>query len=290
MSKKNPYLPEDFYEPELLTLDDDERSRPGCFSANFVTVVFLLLTVAFLVYFGTLLANPYLPINPFPPRTPLPVYVVATIDPNPPTSTPLPTKLADAPRLSTLAPTPTATATMTGTPLPTTTQVLVEPPSVPTNTRVPPTATLIRGSGSGQFIEGVFTPPPPGDPDLYTRAPYPFTVFDDAVTYIENPNGEGCRWASVAGSVTNLGGTPISGFAVHVVGEGIDEISFTGTAMTYGAGGFEVFLSSAPLRGQYTVRLLSQTGTPLSAEFSMQTSPICEENVAIVNFVQNYLY
>jgi hypothetical protein len=249
----DPYRPDDLAVKDLPTGAGGEPvGRPGCLAPGVVAVFFLVLTVLYLVYFGILFVNPYVPINPFPPRTPL----------------------------------PSATSTAS----PTATPVVGELPPLLTAVPPTPTATLISGPGPGQVVEGVFTPPAPGDPSLYTRSPFPFTVYGDAATYIANPNDQECRWASIAGSVTDLGGVPIVGLAVHVVGEGIDEIRFTGTAPTYSLGGYEVFLNGAPLRGQYVVQLLSQTGTPISAEFTVTTSPVCEENVAIVNFVQNFAY
>lgn len=260
--------------------EDDLDARPGC-PANAVTLIFLGLTALFAVYFVILLINPYVPINPFPPRTPLPVILVATPNPNAPLPTVTPTKLPETPRLSTSAPTASLTPTLL--PPATETPVVVVPPTVPTNTPVPsPTM-------SGEIVvQGVFTPPPPGNPAEYTRSPFPFTIYGDSVSYIPNPNGQGCRWASIAGSVTNLQGEPLAGLAVQITGEGLDEIHFTGTALTYGPGGFEIFLNGAPLRGEYVLQLLSQTGAPISGEFPVTTSPLCEENVAIVNFVQNH--
>ncbi len=285
----NPYLPDDLPE-DALTDTDERQQRSGCLSPNAITLIFLVLTGLVIIYVAILLANPYVPINPFPPRTPLPVYVVATADPNRPTDTPPPTKLPETPRLSTAAPTITPTPTATSSPLPTATQIIASPPRLPSATPVLPTPTLISGGGAAAAVEGVFTPPPSGDPAQYTPSAFPFTVYEDAVTYIANPNDQGCRWASIAGSATDLEGQPISGLAVHVVGEGIDEIRFTGTALTYGPGGFEIFLNGAPLQGEYVVQLLSQTGSPISEEFTVETSPVCEENVAIVNFVQNHAY
>jgi hypothetical protein len=287
----NPYLPDD-YEPADTPADIQPESagRPGCLRPDRITVVFLILTGVFLVYFVTLLVDPYLPINPFPPRTPLPIYVVATADPNRPTNTPMPTKVPETPRLNTIMPTATPLPQATRTPPPTDTPVIMAPPSFPTATRIPPTPTLIRGAEQSSGITGILTPPPPVDPAQVTRSPFPFTADYDMAAAIANPNDQGCRWASIAGTVIDLEGRPVSGLAVHVVGEGIDEIRFTGTALTYGAGGYEIFLNGAPLSGQYVIQLLSQTGAPVSEQFTVETSPRCEENVAIVNFIQNHAY
>lgn len=73
-------------------------------TANLVTAFFLLATVGVIVYVGLLVADPYTPLNPLPPFTPVPIIVTAT--PLPPTVTPIP-------------PTATAEPTATRTPLPT---------------------------------------------------------------------------------------------------------------------------------------------------------------------------
>jgi hypothetical protein len=287
---ENPYLPDDFDQPSQdMPQEVAPAARPGCLTPNGITLAFLILTGLFVVYFVTLLVNPYLPINPFPPRTPLPVYVIATTDPNTPMPSPTVTKVAETPRLNTIVPSATPTLLPpTITPTPTETVIVATPPRLPSPTRVVPTATLVGGATQAPGVAGVYTPPPPVDPAQATRSPFPFTVYGEAVTYIENPNDQGCRWASIAGTAIDLSGEPVAGLAVHVVGEGIDEIRFTGMAPTYGAGGYEIFLNGAPLQGQYVVQLLSQTGAPISDEFAVQTSAACEENVTIVNFVQNH--
>lgn len=289
----DPYRPDD-RPPEQVTAGSqaDKAGRPGCLSPGSISVFFLGLTVLFLIYFALLIVNPYVPINPFPPRTPLPIYIVASADPNVPMVTPTPTKLSETPRFSTLEPTaaPTLPPSPTDAGPASATPIVGDQPRVPTATPITPTPTLVSGPGLGDIITGVFTPPPAGDAASFTRSPFPFTVFGDEVQYIANPNDQACRWASIAGSVTDIDGQPLPGLALHVMGEGIDEIRFTGTALTYGDGGYEVFLNGAPLRSQYVVQLLSQTGTPISAEFTVTTSASCEENVAIVNFVQNFEY
>lgn len=297
---EDPYMPDDPPEsPQLKEPFSGEREADepvGCLlSPNTVTAILLFLTALFVVYFVILMVNPYVPINPFPPRTPFPEIVVATLDPNVPTATPTATKLPNTPGLNTLAPTvPTETPTVlvfTDTPIlsPTVTQVLVAPPSTTTSTAIPqPTLTLIGDPGEGVEGQQVFTPPPPGNPAQFTRSPFPFTVYDDAVVYVTNPNERGCNWASISGAVTDLAGEPVRGLGIQLTGEGLDEVRFSGTAPTFGDGGYEFFLNGTPVRGLYTVQLLSQTGAPISEEFVVQTSPVCEENVAIVNFVQNH--
>lgn len=287
---ENPYLPDDLDPEELPAEETDSAGRPGCFSPNVMALFFLVLTGLFLVYFFVLLVNPYVPVNLYPPRTPLPIYVVATADPDGPTIVPTATKLAGTVYFSTVAPSTTSTLAVTAAPLTSDTPVVVAPPRVATATVLPPSPTFISAPDNGDSAVGAFTPPPPVDLAQVTRAPFPFTVNGAGAIYVANPNDQGCRWASIAGTVVDLAGEEVPGLAIHVVGEGIDEIRFTGTALTYGVGGYEVFLNGAPLAGEYVMQLLSQTGAPISAEFSLLTIPTCEENVALVNFVQNHDY
>lgn len=288
---ENPYLPDNVDPADIRPAlpPPSAEQRPGCLSPGAVTVLFLVLTALFLVYFGTLLVNPYLPINPFPPRTPLPIFVVATSDANA-VAQDNATKIPETPRLTTLVPTITPTITATVTPSATATQMVIAPPRLPTATPVAVTATLVGGVAPQTSVETVFTPPAPVDAASVTRSPFPFTLANEVVTYIPNPNDQGCRWASIGGAVVSLNGEAVSGLAVRVVGEGIDEIRFTGTAGAFGPSGYEVFLNGAPLDAQYTVQLLSQTGAPISEAFTVTTSTVCEQNVAVVSFVQNHDY
>jgi len=285
----DPYLPDDV---DPKTLEEARRppgaGRPGCLAPGVITGFFLVLTLAYLAYFGLLLADPYVPINPFPPRTPLPVYVVATADPRGLTPSPSPTKIPEAARLTTLVPTVTPTVTPSLTPTVTATQIVITPPRLATSTLIAPTQTLVGAEPPAQAEGMVITLPPPVNPAEVTRAPFQFTVYGDEASYIANANDQGCRWASIAGAVIGLSGEALVGLAVRVVGEGIDEIRFTGTAPAYGPGGYEVFLNSAPLEAQYVVQLLNQTGAPVSEEFTVITSAECEANVAVVTFVQNH--
>ncbi len=285
---KDPYLPDDVDPEALKAARRTSAGRAGCLTPNAIAGLFLVLTLVYLVYFGVLLANPYLPINPFPPRTPLPVYVVATADPRGLAASPSPTKVPEVARLTTLVPTVTPTVTPSLTPTVTATPPVITPPRLATRTLIPPSPTLIGAASNVPAAGLVITPPPAIDPAAVTRAPFQFTVYGERAAYIRNANDQGCRWASIAGTVIGLNGEALIGMAVRVVGEGIDEIRFTGTAPAYGAGGYEVFLNSAPLEAQYVVQLLNQTGVPVSEAFTVVTSPECEENVAVVTFVQNH--
>jgi hypothetical protein len=127
----------------------------------------------------------------------------------------------------------------------------------------------------------VGTPPPAA-----TALAFPFALVDSGVLYAPNANGRGCNWSSIAGSVTGMKGEALNGYAIEITGDQIEEKVFSGTAQSYGAGGFELFLNGVPQQAQYTVRLFSPTGAPLSDKYPVVTSDQCEQNVAVVNFVQ----
>lgn len=116
---------------------------------------------------------------------------------------------------------------------------------------------------------------------------FPFVMTDAGILYIANANGRGCEWASIAGSVTAADGTPLNGYRVRVTGDNFDETVFTGAALTFGTGGFEMPLGNAPQSATYDVQLFSPQGAPLSDVVVLTTRAECEANVAIINFAQN---
>lgn len=112
---------------------------------------------------------------------------------------------------------------------------------------------------------------------------YPF-VMSDSVLYAPNGNGLECAWGSIAGSITARDGSPLSGYRVRVIGNGLDEVAFSGAALTFGPGGYEMPLGSVPQAQDYTVQLFSPQGAPLSPAYPVATQAECEQNVAVVNF------
>jgi hypothetical protein len=108
----------------------------GCLY-NLLTLLFLVLTVAALLYGVYLFQNPYSTLNPLPPPTSLPIIITATAQP--PTDVPPPTTEAFetlAPVDTTLAtpePTPTVEAQPTATYTPLPPEILTElAPGAPT--------------------------------------------------------------------------------------------------------------------------------------------------------------
>src|SRR5690606_4235891 len=59
---------------------------------------------------------------------------------------------------------------------------------------------------------------PPVPLEAPTPSPYPFKLVDAGVIYMPNGNGEGCNWASIAGTVTGLDGRGLEGYAVQITG------------------------------------------------------------------------
>ncbi len=166
-------------------------------------------------------------------------------------------------------------------------------PIIITTTPLPATATVPPSPGptasftplSPEELGITLEAPPP--PATFTPALFPFTVAEPGVVYVPNANGEGCNWSSIAGSVTDLQGQPLNGYGIRIQGNNREDTVFSGSALTFGPGGFELPLNGVPLAGDYTVQLLSPSGAPVSDEYPVSTRTSCEQNVAIVSFVQN---
>jgi hypothetical protein len=119
-----------------------------------------------------------------------------------------------------------------------------------------------------------------------TDSPYPFIV-PDAVLHVPNGNDLGCNWWSIAGTVADKDGAALNGYRVRVTGDGVNETVFSGTILTFGAGGFELPLIGTPQTAEFSVQLFSPQDAPLSPPVLVTTQADCAANVAIINFVQN---
>lgn len=158
--------------------------------------------------------------------------------------------------------------------------ILVSATFLPPTDAPPPTAT----EPATPAPTATFTPLPPEA--LATRSPFAFAVLNDGAIPAPNGNGEGCNWSSIAGTVTDANGAALDGYRVRIVGEGIDQTVFTGSAQTFGPGGFELFLNGTPQAGSYSVQLLNPDGDALSDEIPVTTQATCEGNVSILSFVE----
>ncbi len=116
-------------------------------------------------------------------------------------------------------------------------------------------------------------------------AAYPFQLDPAGVVYAPNGNGQGCAWSSIAGTVTDAAGAPLAGYGVRVAGPERTDTVYSGSARTFGDGGYELFLNSVPQETAYTVQLLDPQGNPVSEAYPVVTAAACERNVAIVSFV-----
>lgn len=153
-------------------------------------------------------------------------------------------------------------------------------PIVITATFLPPTSTP----------EGTTAPTATFTPVAIDATPAAETTFTFALVpaqpiYAPNANTEGCNWSSIAGTVTNTNGTALDGYRVHISGNGLDETVFSGAALTFGAGGFELFINGTAQEQTFTVQLLDPQREPLSPEYSVTTHAGCDENVAVLSFV-----
>lgn len=251
------------YEPEQpATLEEDRpepprprrrkkrRSGGGGFY-SFLTAVFLLGTVGVVVVTILLINNPLLPFNPLRPAPPQPTPTLFILG-------------GGGGGGSVAPPTPTATSTLPPTQAPQGT------PGVSASLQPTPTGLVIIPGGTA------------------TVSILPFTLQNEAVTYTQNANDEGCRWLSIAGQVFDINGDPLPGLPVEVTGENFQSIEFTGTATQFGPSGYEVLLNTTPIEAEFVVQLLNTTGQVLSEPVVVRTLAACDSNVAIVNFIQNH--
>ena len=166
--------------------------------------------------------------------------------------------------------------------------IIVTTTPLPPTATTPPTATLTLTAPP----TGTFTPLPaqalPTRP-TFTPAPFPFTISNEGVIYERNLTDEGCDWVSIAGSVRGLNDEILNGYGVRIEGEGVDETVYTGGAdsLFFEPGEFELLLGDTPAVAPYTVTLLSPEGETLSDGYLVITSDQCNQNVAVINFVQN---
>lgn len=144
-------------------------------------------------------------------------------------------------------------------------------------------STLPTADGSGQIvIVATETPQATADP---TQSLYPFAI-QQPIFYVANENDLGCNWWSIAGTITASDGSALDGYRVRIIGAGVDEVVFSGAALSIGAGGYELPLIGAPQEADFVVQLFSPQEAPLSEPITVTTRPGCDGNVTVVNFLQ----
>lgn len=224
---------------------------------NLMTILALLGILMVIVITLLIYSNPGTGLNPFPPPS-----LPAAIDV--PTSTPTPRLLPP-----TWTPVPSQTLTPTLTP---------PSPVAPTDATVVVAETVEPTQAA-----------PTENPSLYAFVPQGEVKSIDATIFRAE---HGCNWMGLAGQAFDLQGRPATGVTVQIGGslgsQAIDLISLTGTALWYGQAGYEVYLSDQPTASQQMlwVRLMDQSGWPLSAKVYFDTSADCAQNLTVVNFKQ----
>ncbi len=154
-------------------------------------------------------------------------------------------------------------------------------PIVITATFMPPTATP-----PGTIAPTATFTPLAVEANGTLQAVFSFTLAHEQPVYAPNANEKGCNWSSIAGTVTDRQGEALDGYRIRVTGNGLNETVFSGAALTFGAGGFELFLNGTPQAQTYTVQLLDPQSQPLSPTYSVATKESCNQNVAVLQFVQ----
>lgn len=155
-------------------------------------------------------------------------------------------------------------------------------PIVITATFLPPTATPEPTAAP----TATFTPLPVeainsgGDTSTFA-----FRLVGEGAIYAPNANDQACNWSSIAGTVTDATGAALNGYRIHITGNGLNDTVFSGSALTFGQGGFELFLNGTPQENTYSVQLENAEGIAASPVYSITTQAACDKNVAILNFV-----
>lgn len=115
----------------------------------------------------------------------------------------------------------------------------------------------------------------------------PFELRDE-VQFISHPDST-CTWQGVAGSVTNMQNS-LTGqgvLQVRVLSDGIDAIVLIGDNLGLGdAYNWAIQLSNEVNQQTYFLRLETVTSEPLSPMVNVTFNRLCDQNLAVVNFVQ----
>lgn len=243
-----------------------ERNSATVF--NGISIFFLVLTGIVLIYVIARLLGPPAE-DPNAQRQVPTVQILPTFTPSntprptlPPTFTPTLTPTTTPTNTITPSPTITGTSTITETPLATDT-----PLATATNTPLP-------------TLDVTRTPTP---------SPFFFDLQGEIQLAQNTSNALGCNWQGIGGRVTSSFGQEITDrqFQVHVFGGGMDRIVMTGSNSFYGQfTGWEVRVADQPIADTYFVRLETAEGTAISPDIQVTFPGTCEQNSAVVNFVQ----
>jgi hypothetical protein len=204
-----------------------------------------------------------------------------------PTETPTPT--------STLTPIPSQTARPTSTPLPTKTPTDVPPTATASDTGLPPTATFTATLPPtvGPTLPPTKTPLPTVDPNLPTQTPvgFPFKIQEGSPAYLANLEATGCSFQGVGGQVFGTNGEPLFNLQIAVTsGAGFSTTVSSGSNARYGESGWLAQVDAAANAQTYTVELRNSQGVALSPKVTVSFSGSCDQNLALINFLQTRPY
>lgn len=213
-----------------------------------------------------------------------------------PTLTPSVTRAATRRPPATLPPTftdtPTVTPTFTLTPTPSftpsPTPTLTETPTL-TDTPISsetPTATLTPSDTN--------TPNVPSPTPTETRSPFPFQLRGDEPIFTSNTyNSAGCAFQGIGGQVLDETGRGINDPNIVVVAiddNGREYSARAGADSIYGdksgRGGYEIAVASSVNGRTYRVQVRTSGGTELSTVRAIRFPSSCEENVALMYWIQ----
>ncbi len=156
-------------------------------------------------------------------------------------------------------------------------------PQIITTTPLPPTAT-VPPSATPEIATQTFTPLPAAvisPQPSFTPAAFPFTLVDTGVDYRSSESG--CDWSGITGTVTDLSGAPVLDYSVRIR----DQDGPLNTTVSTGPEGYSYQVAELAQLAPYIVQLLDSGGEPVSDEYLVVTSDQCEQNAAVVDFVQN---
>lgn len=258
-------------------------SNRGSLITNLLTLLALLATLCVGGVVVSLLANPYLPINVFPPAALPPLAVIAS-----PTATSTTSLFPTLPAAWTATFTPGAANT--NTPAPTFTPLTTTSTGEPSPTRQTDSTPTGSETPSAQITDTDVPAGPTVTPSK-TLTPFRFILQVGSPLPTQNfANDQGCNWMGIAGQAFDLNGNPIIGDLVRVEGNNKTLDSFTGGKPALGPGGYEITLDSKPVltQGIYTVQLFDDNGVPLSDVIPFNTFADCGKNLILINFAQNH--
>jgi hypothetical protein len=247
-------------------------------TADLITYIIIGLTILVLVGGGLFLYNTQN--RPSEVGGVPTVAIVPTITPLPPTNTPRPTLPPTFTTVPTITPTLSATPTATFTPSLTPTITDTPLPTATRSTTDTPTPTLTFTPSETSNI-------PTATPTV-TRSPFPFAVRGGQAVLTQNTyNTQGCAFQAIAGQVLNDQGSGLDGVQV-VVSEpgGAERQALSGTASTYGPGGYEIPVDDQINGRTYVVQLRTTAGTELSQPYPITFPSNCDQNIALIYWSQ----